>query len=233
MTKTRNINRKRWHPTAAELELVRLRFPTTRTPDLAQALGVVSHQVERMARKLGLKKDPAWLNGPSGGRLNGQQGGGFRFQPGHKPWTTGLKMGAEWAKPTQFKPGHRTHNHKPVGSLRLASIGYLQIKLTDTGYAPHDWVMYHRHVWQQAHGPIAEGHMVVFRDGRRRTAPEDITLDALECITQAEHMRRQTIHRHGPEVAALVQLRGALARQINRRQQAQAQAEQQATTDTP
>lgn len=42
-------------------------------------------------------------------------------------------------------------------------------------------------------------------------------LENLECISRRELMLRNTVHRHGPEIAALSQLRGALKRQINRR----------------
>jgi hypothetical protein len=62
---------------------------------------------------------------------------------------------------------------------------------------------------------------VVFRDGRRRHDPAQITLDVLECITRQESMRRNSMHAFGPEVAGLIQLRGVLSRAINRRAKAQ------------
>lgn len=52
-----------------------------------------------------------------------------------------------------------------------------------------------------------------------------MTLDKLECITFRENMRRNTVHAKYPkELVRLVQLRGALARQINLRQREQQQA---------
>lgn len=218
MTKSRHINRSKWRPMPWELELVRRNFATSRTADLAAALGVAYHQVAKVAHRLGLRKSEEWLNGPQGGRTDGQRGLGTRFQKGQPGWNKGLRLGSDWGQATQFKPGQKPANYVPVGSFRVASIGYLQIKLHDTGYPPHDWVMYHRHVWQQAHGPVADGYLVVFADGKRRTDPNEITLDVLECISREEHMRRHTYHQYGPEVAGLVQLRGVLTRAIRNKE---------------
>lgn len=231
MTKSRNLVRKRWKPDAVALELMRQAFSTSRSADIALVLGVERHQVEKLAHKLGLKKDPAWLNGPGAGRFNGQKGASFRFQPGHKSWNKGKKLGSDWCSPsskaTQFRAGQKPMNHKPVGSLRVDAGGYLQIKLHDTGYPPRDWVMYHRHVWQQAHGPVPAGHVVGFKAGQRCTDPERITPDVLECISKREVMARNSVHQFGPEIAGVVALRAALTRQINRR------AEQEAGTPSP
>lgn len=218
MTKSRGINRKRWQPTRADIIMVQRHFATTRTADLAAALGVAYHQVAKLADKLGLRKSQEWLNGPDSGRTDGQRGLGTRFQKGQKVWNKGLQLGSDWSKATQFKPGQKPVNYKPPGSLRVATAGYLQIKLHDTGYPPHDWVAYHRHLWEEAHGPVPAGHLVVFRDGQRRTDPDEITLDVLECVSREEHMRRNTVHQYGPEVAGLVQLRGALTRAIRRKE---------------
>lgn len=220
MTKSRGINRPKWRPLPWELELVRRNFATSRTADLAAALGVAYHQVAKLADRMGLRKSEEWLNGPDGGRTDGKRGLGTRFQPGQPGWNKGLQLGSDWCKATQFKPGQRPRNHLPIGSLRVQSSGYLQIKLTDTGYPPRDWVMYHRHVWEQAHGPIPAGRLVVFCDGRQRVEPAEITLDVLECVTRQEHMRRHTVHQYGPEIAELVHLRGRITRQIKRREEA-------------
>ena len=42
-----------------------------------------------------------------------------------------------------------------------------------------------------------------------------------ELVTRAELMRRNSMHRHGPELARITQLRGCITRQINRRTRAQ------------
>lgn len=221
MTKSRGVIRKRWVPDEVALELVRRNFACSRTADIAQALGVAPHQVDKLARRLGLKKDPDWLSSPMCKRLNGTQGAGNRFQKGSVSWNKGLRMPGHGSPQTQFKPGQKPRNYSPPGSLRVASTGYLQIKIHDTGYPPHDWVMYHRWLWEQTNGPIPAGHIVAFKDGIRRLQPDEITLDVLVLRSRKEHILVHSIHTYGPEVAHLMQLRGAITRQINKRQKDQ------------
>lgn len=215
MPKSRGINRPRWKPSDAEVEEVRHAFPITKTADLAARLGVQRHQVDKLATRLGLLKDPAWLNGPECGPTDGQKGMGTRFQKGHVPWTKGKKLPGHGGA-TVFKPGNRPANYKPIGSHRIAG-GYLQRKVTETGYPPHDWQFVHRLVWIEAHGPIPPGHVVTFRTGRRTTDPELITVDALELISQRDLMDR---NRLPPELQAISQLRGVLTRALNDRSKA-------------
>jgi hypothetical protein len=215
MPKSRGINRPRWKPTDAEIEEVRRAFPVTKTADLAARLGVQRHQVDKLATRLGLRKDPAWLNGPECGRTDGKKGMGTRFQKGHVPWTKGRKMPGHGAA-TSFKPGNRPANYRPVGSHRIAG-GYLQRKVTETGYPPADWQFVHRLVWVEAYGPIPPGHVVTFQPGRRTAEVALITVDALELITQRELMDR---NRLPPELQAVSQLRGVLVRALNHRSKA-------------
>lgn len=71
-------------------------------------------------------------------------------------------------------------------------------------------------VWCEANGPLPKGHMVVFKAGRFSNQLEHITLDAVECITLAENMRRNSRHNLPPEVNQLVSIKGAITRQVNR-----------------
>lgn len=48
-----------------------------------------------------------------------------------------------------------------------------------------------------------------------RRARVEITIDRLECITRAENLRRNGVWRD-PELGKLYQLKGAIARQVNR-----------------
>lgn len=215
MTASRGINRPRWRPTPEQLEVLRRDFATTPTAELADRFGCAPHQVHRRARCMGLRKDEAYL-ASAGGRLDGVRGMGTRFQPGHVPWTKGRRLPGHGG-PTTFKPGTRPHNYVPVGSYRIAARGYLQRKMTDTGYPPRDWVMVHRLVWEAANGPIPDGHVVAFRAGRHTTELAAITVDALELVPRVELLRRNSVNRYPKEIADLMKLRGALNRQINRR----------------
>lgn len=216
MTKSRNINRPKWHPTDRQIEEIRRDFADTKTAELAARLGVDYSQVAKLAGKLGLKKSHAFLNGPAGGRLDGVRGMGARFVKGHVPWSKGKRLPGHGGA-TTFKPGTKPHNYKPLGSHRIGS-GYLQRKITETGYPPRDWVMVHRLVWESAHGPVPDGYVVSFKSGRRTTDPDQITLDALELLSVRDHMARNSVNRLPKELADLVKLRGAITRQINRKE---------------
>jgi hypothetical protein len=122
----------------------------------------------------------------------------------------------ERSRAHQFRPGNRPWTWLPVGSFRVNADGILEQKYADDPGPPKArWRAYTRIVWEQAHGAIPNGHAVVFRPGRHTTDPAQVTLAAIECISRAELMARNTVHRYPKEIAGLVKLRGALNRQIN------------------
>ena len=140
-----------------------------------------------------------------------------------RPWNTGTHFvaGGRSAE-TRFKPGTVPPNHKPLGSERVVD-GYLQRKMTDTGYPPRDWVPVHVLIWREAHGPVPPDHAVRFKDGDRR----NFDLANLECISRADLMRRNTRHNLPKPLADIIALRAALNRKINRlRRQTDDHAEQ-------
>jgi hypothetical protein len=150
---------------------------------------------------------------------------GTRFRPGHTTWNKGTKglVGVQEAcRATQFKPGRpacEARNYRSIGSVRINGDGYLERKITDDPQiAPaRRWVAVHRLVWEAAHGPMPEGHVVVFREGKRTTDIAQLTVDAVELVSRKELMSRNTLHNLPKPIAELIQLRGALNRQINRK----------------
>lgn len=211
---------------AADLALLRSSFAHSRTDELAKLLGCCYGRVARKAAALGLRKSAEYLASPDAHRLDGIKGQGTRIQPGNVPWnkgipgSTGTQLGC---RATQFKPGRpaaEARNYKPIGSLRISKDGYLERKVTDdpTLMPVRRWEGVHRLVWEATHGPVPAGHIVVFHAGQNNTDPDSITADRLELVSRAENMRRNSVHsKYPPELVRLVQLRGALSRQINRR----------------
>lgn len=208
----------------AEIDRLRRDFPNSRTDDLAKALGRSYSTTAQKAYHLGLKKTEAYLSSPAAHRLDGAKGMGTRFEKGLTPWNKGTKgvCGTQEAcRATQFKKGrppHESRNYKPIGSLRIVD-GTLERKVSDdpSVYPARRWTPVARLVWEEAHGPIPEKHLVRFKPGMATVQAEEITVDRLECVSRAEHMRTHTYHQYGPEVASVVQLRGAISRQINKR----------------
>lgn len=214
MTKSRGILAPRVPWTDEQLAVLRARYPHERTEDIAPALGRAVSQVYQKAAHLGLKKSAEYLASPAACRLRrgDNVGAAHRFQKGGAAWNKdmkGLHIGGE---ATQFQPGQMPTNWKPIGSERVSD-GYLQRKMTDTGYPPRDWVGVHILVWQEHNGPIPEKHIVVFKDGNKT----NIVIDNLECISRADLMRRNTVHNLPKEISELVHMRAVLARQINKR----------------
>jgi hypothetical protein len=80
-----------------------------------------------------------------------------RFQEGHIPHNKG-KKGGSWS-PTQFQKGHVPHNTLAVGSERISSDGYLQVKKKNG-----KWVRKHMMLWEKHHGKIPRGHCIIFGD---------------------------------------------------------------------
>ena len=225
MTKSRGINRPKFKWGQVELELLQRNYADSRTDELAKAIGCTLSSCYQKARKLGLAKSEAYLNSPDAHRLDGLKGAGTRFIKGQATWNKGLKgvVGVQEAcRATQFKKGRppeEARNYKPIGTHRLNADGHVERKVTDDpSLVPaRRWTPVYRLVWEAAHGPIPADHRVGFKPGMRTTDPALITADKLEFISRVEHMRRHTYHQYGPEVASVMQLRGAITRQIKKR----------------
>ncbi len=200
-----------WKP--AELAIIRHEYPHTENRFLAWRLKRSVKTIYLTAARLGVKKTTAFLSAAGAARMQARgMGVGHRFAPGHRPWNAGVK-GYRCSPRTEFKKGHRPHTWLPIGSERRNREGHLQRKMTDTGCSRRDWRSVHVMVWEAAHGPAPPSHVVAFKE--RGGAP---VLKNLECISRAELARRNSVWtNYPPELARLVQLRGALNRQINRR----------------
>ena len=103
------------------------------------------------------------------------------FEKGNIPHNKGKKV--ENVHPnsaaTQFKSGHIPHNKLPIGSIIMKADGYMWQKL---GEGARDWKQKHILVWEEAHGPVPDGHLVTFKDGDHT----NYDLDNLALVTRAE-----------------------------------------------
>lgn len=213
--------RRAW--TDAELSLMRAKYSETSSIDIARELGRDLRGVYSQARKLGLAKSDAYMQSPAACRLRRGDniGAAYRFPKGNVPVNKGTRrpgFAPGRMRETQFKKGQPGWNTAPIGATRFSKEGYLQRKITATGYPPRDWKAVHLLRWEEAHGPVPPGHCVTFKDGDKT----HIALDNLECITKAERLER-TRAPWPPELKKVIQLSGALSRQINRRERAQEQ----------
>lgn len=106
-------------------------------------------------------------------------GNAHRFQKGHIPANKGEKVPLEkQSLGTQFQKGH-TINNRPIGAEQIRKNGYIWVKVEQ----PRKWRKKHLVVWEQAHGPLPPGHVILFRDGNRLNC----SLDNLALVTKSEH----------------------------------------------
>lgn len=218
--------RQPWTP--EQLAGLRHLYPDHTADVVGRVIGRSMASVHAKAAQLGLSKSDAFKASDASGRLRrGRTNPGMvrtQFRPGQQPWNKGLPRSTGLhpnCRATQFKPGRRleeARNYKPIGTLRLNADGHLERKVTDDpALVPaRRWVPVYRLVWEAAHGPIPAGHIVVFRPGLTTAVLELITTERLECITRAENARRNHPKNKSPELARLVQLKGAITRQVNR-----------------
>ncbi|HHO8044243.1 TPA: HNH endonuclease signature motif containing protein, partial [Pseudomonas aeruginosa] len=165
----------------AEQELVLLRlYPDMPNEVLAARLNKTLQQICSKAYRLGLKKSPEFSK----------------------------KIRQDWGSATRFKKGQKPHTWLPVGSTRVSADGYLQRKISDTGYPPRDWKSIHILLWEEHVGPIPTGHCVCFKDNNK----QNVVIDNLELITRAERMRRNSIHRYPPELKSAIRVISKLKR---------------------
>lgn len=125
-------------------------------------------------------------NHPELGIRSGRDG---RFQKGNESWNKGLnyKPGGRCAE-TQFKKGRAPANRRPMYSERVSKDGYVEIKVPEvnphTGH-PTRFRLKHVWLWEQHHGPVPDGHVVMFRDGDKMNC----VIENLVLATRAELAR--------------------------------------------
>ena len=222
-----------WTP--AERDLVALLYPDVHSEDVAALVGRTRRAVYNLAHAMGLHKSADWLNSVSAGRIQrGRQHPNMlanQFKPGLRPWNKGTHYTAGGrSADTRFKPGQSPPTTQPIGSYRIVTNHphwqQLEQKTSNAKGANHKrWTPVSRLVWEAAHGPAPKGSIVVFKPGMKTLTLEHITLDRLDCITRKVHAQRNHPASKSPELAKLVQLKGAITRQVNRIQREADQAQ--------
>lgn len=197
---------------AEELLLAQL-YPDTPMPALTNQFGRTDRQIYQKAAQLGLRRSEAYLASEHACRLRRDDNPGVatRFKAGQSPWNKGMKGLQIGGEETRFRKGNKPHTWVPIGTEQIRD-GYLWRKVTDHG-GRFDWKQVHVMLWEQHHGPVPAGLILVFRDRNK----QNIQLDNLELITRAENCRRNSIHRYPPEVKELIRLQKKLEREIRKK----------------
>ena len=218
MTKSKKILAPRHNWTEAELSIMHSRYPHERTEDIAKDLCIRLDLVYRKASTMGLKKSKEYLCSPAACRLDGVKGSSNRFQKGQTAWNKGMKGLQTGGQAGWFKPGHlggkALEKYQPIGTVRTSKDGYLQVKMHDGMPLQSRWRGVHLVNWEAVHGPVnTKTHALCFKDGNK----ENCAIENLELVTRANLALRNMITPIPPEVRKVMQLRGAITRQINKR----------------
>lgn len=222
--------RRYWKPW--EEQFLREHYADKHTHAIAVALDREPKQIHSKAIALGLHKSRELIAAMArdASRRPDHGGRAHQFAPGLTPWNKGATFvaGGRSAE-TRFKPGSKPHTWVPIGSYRIVinknGGPQLERKVNDNpGPTSVRWTPVHRLVWEAAHGPVPDGHIVVFKPGMRTTEPDEITVDRLECITRQQLMQRNTIHNLPPEFAEVARLKAVLHRAINTRNRKEGRA---------
>lgn len=141
-----------------------------------------------------------------------------QFKKGQAPHCKGRKQiewmskeGMEKLHKSQFQKGHLPWNTNKPGDIVIwdkRGSKVLMLYINPTNRIPLQ-----RFVWQQTYGKVPKGYNVIHKDRNIFNC----NLDNLELISNSELMIRNSAHRFGPEIFKIIQLRGALNRQINKR----------------
>lgn len=197
------MKRQKW--TQQQLQLLRDNYADMSNADLAKLIGRTKDSVENKAHQLKLRKSKAYLrNMPQNSNLL-KYGRKYRFKKGHTPENKGRKM-TEWmrhemierTKKTRFQKGQLPHNTLPdwtetIRTDKRTGKKYVMIKLPGV----RKLVYKHIWVWESNTGQKKpKGYNIIFKDGNNL----NVTFENLECISNAELMRRNTIHRYPDEM---------------------------------
>lgn len=216
----------RRHWTAGEEAQLACQYPHMATAVIAAMFDRPLPHIYAKAQQMSLRKTAEYLASPAACRLRRDHDGGIahRFPKGHVPANKGLRRPGWYRgrmRETQFKPGVRqgiaVKLYKPIGTERISKDGYRERKVNDDLPLQRRWKAVHRIVWEAENGPVPRGYIVAFKDGDKL----NITLDNLELRSLVDNMLRNTIHARYPKVVReVMQLAGALKRQINKRTRA-------------
>lgn len=222
------MNGRRW--TEDEDETLRINWPRFPAFLIAHVLGRGRASIYRRASQLSLKKADDFENQPLAKLWNGADDPASiaaRFKPGSVPANKGMRRPG-WSpgrmKETQFKKGRpaiESRNYVAIGTEKVEpKRNLLMRKVTDdpTIFPAQRWRPVHVIVWEEAHGGVPPGHIVVFKPGQKTYEALQITIDRLELVTLAENMRRNSFHnRYPPEIKELLYLKGRVTRRVNKR----------------
>jgi hypothetical protein len=191
-------------------------FPDNYTETICNLLNRSYSSVAHRAYLFGLKKSADFKQKElekQGERLY-IAGKSYRYTAGNIPDNKGKKITIDVYKklsPTMFVKGRVPHNAKKdweeVYKKSKSGKPYLMVKVPGIAnlQPKHIWL------WETKNGKVEKGFNIVFKDGNQLNC----TIENLEYISNAELMKRNTIHRFPDELKSTIKLVNKLKKAIN------------------
>lgn len=202
--------------TDEEVEILRREYadPDIFPKDIAVKLGRSLNQVYNKAKALGLHAPIERIRFVGKRSSESERFKATQFKKGNVPPNKGQKMSPEvyaMCAKTMFKKGHQSHNYRDVGSERVNTDGYVEIKV-----AERTWRLKHRVIWEQHNGEIPKGMNIQFKNHNT----QDCRIENLYMISQVEQMRTQNSYmaKYPKEVQDVIRLKGFVNRVIRKRE---------------
>lgn len=107
------------------------------------------------------------------------------FKKGDIPANKGKKFPGK-TNITTFKKGNMPKNTDRIGTEKLLADGYIWVKINNLPNVPKktNWCQKHIKIWQDKHGPVPKGHVVIFLDGDHT----NFEIDNLKMISQSVNL---------------------------------------------
>ncbi len=176
---------------------------------IAKLLGRTPSTVRQRLKKLGLNVPPEKLQEFKNISL---------FKKGRISPNKGKKieefMSAEAIKklePKRFKKGQVPHNIAAAdGTITIRTFRGIKYKYIRLNVCK--WVQLHRHIWEQHNGLIPPMHNVIFKDSNTMNC----VIENLGLLSNAELMKRNSIHNLPPELKEIINIGKSLNNKIKK-----------------
>lgn len=149
---------------------------------IAAHLGITGGRVNRFLNKKGLVIPREIIEQRK--LIGRKKKGDIPFNKGMKQSEYMSAQAIERTRKTRFKKGNVPHNTKYDGAEYRTEEGYLMYRVSLGNY-----VLKHRWIYEQHHGTIPEGYVIIFKDGDKN----NMSLDNLKAISREENMLRNSI----------------------------------------
>lgn len=195
-------------------------YPSSTTESVANKMNLSVCSVYSKAFSLGLHKSNEYLNSPDAGRLQKGDLRGLksRFTNGHTPANKGKKMADdvyEKVSRTMFKKGSIPATTKYFGKP------YLHTRMRDNGQVERTWYIQVNQQRLTYLTYLCKQHSIDMTGKKPRLKNEyDFskvpTMNDINIISNAENLELNTVQRFPEELRNLIQIKGALNRQLNK-----------------